>query len=133
MKDNKDSFLIYVNSERNRENTDPLLDEAGHLTNRDVDKAERFNAVFGSVFNSNNGPWAPEPGELEDDDWRNYKLPVNSELACDLLIRLDAHMSMEPDGTLPGILKDLADVITRPLSITFQQSERSQLTKSWLM
>lgn len=133
MKDNKDSFLIYINSERSRENTDPLLNEAGRLTNRDVDKVERFNAFFGSVFNSNNGPWAPEPGELEDDDWRNYKLPVNSKLACDLLIQLDAHMSMEPDGTLPGILKDLADVITRPLSITFQQSERSQLTKSWLM
>ncbi|TRZ14759.1 hypothetical protein HGM15179_012361 [Zosterops borbonicus] len=32
---------------------------------------------------------------------------------------------MEPDGSHPRVLKGLADVITRPLSTTFQQSEES--------
>lgn len=32
---------------------DWLLEENGHLTNRDTDKAEMFNAFFASTFNSN--------------------------------------------------------------------------------
>ena len=28
------------------------VDENGHLTNRDMDKAEMFNVFFGSVFNA---------------------------------------------------------------------------------
>jgi len=39
-------FFKYVNSQRRiRDSTDPLIDEASHLTNRDVDKAEMFNAM----------------------------------------------------------------------------------------
>ena len=40
VKDNKKGFLKYVNRKRRiRDNIGLLLDEAGHLTNRDVDKA----------------------------------------------------------------------------------------------
>lgn len=132
VKGNKNSFLMYVNSERSKDNTDPVLDEAGHLTNWDGDQAERLNTFFAPVFNSNNHPWVPEPGELEDNTWRKYKLPVNSELVCDFLIQLDAHKFMSMNlsispvyGTHPRVLKDLVDVITRSLSTTFQQSEDS--------
>lgn len=125
VKDKKNGFLICVNSERSRDNTDPLFNEVGHLTNWDVYKAERFKAFFAPIYNSNNGSWASAPGELEDDDRRKYKLPVNSELACDLVIQLDVHKCMEPNEAHPRVLKDLADVITRPLSTTFQQPEES--------
>lgn len=39
-----------------RGQTSVLLEEVGHLTNRDVDKAEMFNASFTSVFNTDDGP-----------------------------------------------------------------------------
>ena len=51
VKDNQKGFLKHVNSKRRmRDNIDLLLDEVGHLTNRDVDKAEMFNAFFTSVL-----------------------------------------------------------------------------------
>ncbi|KAK4814376.1 hypothetical protein QYF61_017872 [Mycteria americana] len=41
---------------RIRDNIDLLLDDVSHLTNRDVDKAEMFNAFFASVFSTRDGP-----------------------------------------------------------------------------
>lgn len=50
--DNKKVFK-YVNvKRRTRANIGPILDEDGHLTNRDTDKAEMFNPFFASVFNT---------------------------------------------------------------------------------
>lgn len=61
-----------------------LLDEAGHLTNQDVDKAESFNAFFVPVFNSNNCPWVPEPGELKIITGQNinFQLTLNLFVTC---------------------------------------------------
>lgn len=62
-KDNKKGFLKYVNSKgRIRDNIGPLLDEVSHFTNKDVDKAEMFNAFFTTVYNMDYGlcePWGP--------------------------------------------------------------------------
>ena len=48
--DNKKYFLKYVNSKRRtkkkKKSTGLLLDEGGHFTKRNVDKAEMFNAFF---------------------------------------------------------------------------------------
>ena len=73
VKDNKTGFLKYVNSKRRRigdddDNVGLLLDEASHLTNKDIDKAEMFNAFFTSVFNMNDGAWDPQSSVLEDCD-----------------------------------------------------------------
>lgn len=43
-----------------------LLDEDGHITNRDAEAVEMFNAFFVSVFNS----------ELEDLDCSNNSQPA---------------------------------------------------------
>jgi len=67
VKDNEKDFLKYVNSNRMiRVNLGQLLQKVGHLTNRDVDKAEKFNAFFTSVFNTNDGRWDPRSPVLED-------------------------------------------------------------------
>lgn len=51
-------FFNYVNSKsRIRDNIGPLLDRVSHLTDRDIDKAEMFNAFCTSVFNTSDGPW----------------------------------------------------------------------------
>lgn len=93
-----------------------------------------FNAFLASVFNTNDLPWTPQSPDLEDHDCRNNKLPANSQLVQDLLLQPDAHRSMGPEGIHPRVLKELADVIARPLSNIFQQSsECGEVPVDWRM
>lgn len=61
---------------------------------------------------------------LEECDWKDDKLSDNSELG--LLLQLDVHKPMGSEKVQPRVLKDLADVITGPLSISFRQSWESE-------
>ncbi|GAB0179592.1 mitochondrial enolase superfamily member 1 [Grus japonensis] len=113
-------------------NLPSLLDKNGHLTNRDIDKAGKFNAFFTSVFNTDDGLWDPSCPELEDRDCSNDKLPADPEIVRDLLLHLDAYKSMGPNGIHSRVLRVLADVIARPLSIIFQQSwESGEVPVDW--
>ncbi|KFQ12409.1 hypothetical protein N330_12757, partial [Leptosomus discolor] len=47
---------------------------------------------------------------------------IKKEVVSDLLHHLDAHKSMGPDGLHPRVLKELAGVLTKPLSIIYQIS-----------
>ncbi|RMC20265.1 hypothetical protein DUI87_01111 [Hirundo rustica rustica] len=107
-------------------------DEDGHLTNRDMDKAEVFNAFFASIFIMDDGPRESQCPELEDHDCQHDQIPVNPELVQDLLLQLDPYKSMGPNGIHTRILKELADVIAKPLSMNFEQSwESKRLPADW--
>lgn len=44
-------FFKHVNDKKqHRNNTGPLQDEGGHLTNTDMDKSKVFNAFFAFIF-----------------------------------------------------------------------------------
>ncbi|KFQ02761.1 hypothetical protein N330_02777, partial [Leptosomus discolor] len=44
------------------------------------------------------------------------------EVVSDLLHHSDAHKSMRTDGLHPRVLKELVEVLTKPLSIIYQKS-----------
>lgn len=63
----------------------------------------------------------PAP-ELEKWNREQSKAPITGEIFTDLLHHLDIHKSMEPDGIYTKVLKELAEVLSEPLSIIYQQS-----------
>jgi len=88
------------------------------------EKAEVLNAFFTSVFDSK-GSYSldTQPPEQEDRDGEQKETPkTQGEMVSDLLRHTNTHKSMGPLGIHPSVLKELADVLTKPLSIIYQQS-----------
>ncbi|KFP34449.1 hypothetical protein N325_12668, partial [Colius striatus] len=54
------------------------------------------------------------------------------EIVSNLLLHIDVHRSMGPDGVHPRLLRELAGVLAKPLSIIDQQSWLiGQLPPDW--
>ncbi|KAK4816387.1 hypothetical protein QYF61_016704 [Mycteria americana] len=110
VKDNKKHFFKYISSKRRaKENLQPLVDGGGNTVTKDEEEAE------GRLFSGY--------PELEDRDGDQNGAPIiQGEMVSDLLHHLDIHKSMGLDEIHPRVLKELADVLTKPLSIIYQQS-----------
>lgn len=59
-------------------------------------------------------------------------LPTDPEFVQDMLLQLDVHKSMGPDGIHPRVPKELTDVNAGPLSIIFQVTwESGEVPVDW--
>ncbi|KAK4819559.1 hypothetical protein QYF61_007070 [Mycteria americana] len=74
----------------------------------------------------------PPESWVPDCDWGSEKFPADFELVQYLLLQLNANKSMGPNGIHPRVLKELADVIVRPLSFIYQLSwESGEVPVDW--
>ncbi|KAK4826466.1 LOW QUALITY PROTEIN: hypothetical protein QYF61_009193 [Mycteria americana] len=113
VKDNKKHFFKYISSKRRaKENLQPLT---GDTVTKDEEKAEVLNAFFASVFHSRaDCSRGTQPLELEDRDGDQNGAPIiQGEMTLTSLWGLMRSTR---------VLKELAEELTKPLSIIYQQS-----------
>ncbi|KAJ7404807.1 hypothetical protein WISP_143591 [Willisornis vidua] len=84
-----------------------------------------FEGGTGAFYNRDDGPRGSQCPELEDHDCENDHLSVDPKIVQDLLLLLDPYKYMRPEGIHPRILKEQADVITKPLFMIFEWIQES--------
>ncbi|KAK4809540.1 hypothetical protein QYF61_016972 [Mycteria americana] len=111
--DNTKCFYAYIsNKRRAKENLHRLWDVGGNAVTKAEEEAESDQLFSGY----------PAP-ELEDGDGEQNAAPIiQGEIVRDLLHHLGTHRSMGLDGIHPRVLRELAEVLTKPLPILYQQS-----------
>lgn len=99
MKANKKGTYGYISSKRKiRENTGPLLNEAGHLVTKDMEKAEVLNASFTSACTSKINFQQSQASGTCGKVWSKEDLSSGIQyLAMVHLNKLDIDRAMGPD------------------------------------
>ena len=135
-KDYRKGFFKYVYSTRKtRENRGPLLNEVGALVTGDTEKAEIPNAFCASVFNAKTSPQESQTLKVRERVWGKEDFPLaEMDLVRECVAKINTHKSMGPYGMHPCVLRELAEAIAEPPSITFEWSwQMREVPEVWRM
>ena len=126
------SFWKYAKSRLNTRSSIPTLDkDDGSKAESPTDKANVMNSFFNSVFtieSLDNIPSALKEfqGEILSD------IEITTDIVYSKLKCLNPNKSSGPDKWHPYFLREVADVICKPLTILFKKSMEEGAHNSWL-
>ena len=130
-KSNPKVFWSYVNSKRKlKQGICELERDDGTMAVEDQEKAEVLNTFFASVFTKENVTNVPQVKKQEISNER--KLVITLDQVRKKLLTMNENKSPGPDGFHPYMLKHLAEQLSYPIYLLFNQSlDQAKVPSDW--
>ena len=113
-------FFAFIRSKQSCRPAIPIINDNGNLLLSDASKATCFSNYFASVFSRDNG--VPPPQRLSTIASTLRSCSFAPETIYAVLLDLPAKISSGPDDIPPIFLRNLAVVLSYPLSVIFEKS-----------
>ena len=123
IKSSPKQFWAYVKSRTKSRSGIPGLKKAdGKVAKEPLEKAEALNNFFSSVFTKEDSSIFLDRNVHTDHTSSIKDLLILPDMVLEKLLQLKPDKTPGPDGWHPLLLKNIADIISAPLSIVFQKS-----------